>query len=164
MAKPTQYATEICLVLTVAAVVGSIVGYINGLPLVIIIALLPTVIYEVYRTEGNSTKISSWLMLFVIIAEAIFVKFKISFDLGQYLGLNETYIAGSYVPLGDIKVLAPTLMAVLSAILFVRTAGVYTKWLAVVIFIVSFVLVYVIAPSTFSDLIKSAITQVFYHF
>ena len=164
MAKPTKYATPICLVLTFAAAVGSIIGYINALPLAIIIMLLPTVIYEIYRTEGESTKISSWLMLFVLIAEAIFVKFKIGFDLGQYLGLSETYIAGSYVPLGDIKVLAPTLMAVLSAVLFVRTAGVYTKWLAVVIFIVSFVLVYVIAPTAFSDLIKAAVTQAFYHF
>jgi len=163
MAKPTEYATLICVILTIVAIIGGIIGFVNLSPLVIIFTLLPTVIYEVYRTEGESTRASSWLMLFVLVAEAIFVLFKISFDLGQYLGQSHAYIAGSIVPLGDIKVLAPVLLAVLSVILFVRTAGIYTKWLSVIIFIGSFVLIYVIAPGGFSDLIKATIGQIFFY-
>lgn len=164
MPKPTQYASLICTVLMIIAIIGIFVGYVNHLPLVIIGALLPTVIYEVYRTEGESTRASSWLMLAVLIAEAVFILYNINFDLGQYLGQSETYIAGSYIPLGDIKVLAPTILAILSAILFARTAGIYTKWLSVIIFITSFVLIYVIAPTALSSLIKAAIQRVFWYF
>lgn len=164
MPKPTQYASLICTILMIIAIIGAVVGYANSLPLIIIGALLPTVIYEVYRTEGESTRASSWLMLAVLIAEAIFILFNINFDLGQYLGQSEAYIGGAYVPLGDIKVLAPTILAILSAILFARTAGIYTKWLSVIIFITSFVLIYVIAPTAFSSLIKVAIQRVFWYF
>jgi len=148
----------------IIAIIGSIFGLTNHNPLIVIIALLPTVIYEVYRTEGDSTRASSWLMLAVLIAEAILIIFNINFDLGQYLGRNEAYIGGAYVPIGDIKVLTPTILAILSAILFSRTAGVYTKWLSVIIFITSFVLIYTIAPTAFSDLMKAAIERVLYYF
>jgi len=154
MAKPTKYAALICLILMIAAAIGGYIGYVKGWPLLMVIALLPTVIYEVYRTEGESTKSSSWLMLATLVAEGIFIKFNISFDLGQYLGQEEAYIAGSYVPLGDIKVLAPALMAVLSVILFTRTAGIYTKWLSIIIFVASFAIIYVIAPEAFRELLQ----------
>lgn len=164
MAKPTEHAPLICTILMIIAIIGSIFGLTNHNPLIVIIALLPTVIYEVYRTEGDSTRASSWLMLAVLIAEAILIIFNINFDLGQYLGRNEAYIGGAYVPIGDIKVLTPTILAILSAILFSRTAGVYTKWLSVIIFITSFVLIYTIAPTAFSDLMKAAIERVLYYF
>ena len=164
MPKPTEYAPLICTILMIVAIIGAVVGYTNSLPLVIIGVLLPTVIYEIYRTEGESTRASSWLILAVLIAEAIFILFNINFDLGQYLGQSETYVGGSYIPLGDIKILAPTILAILSAILFARTAGIYTKWLSVIIFITSFVLIYVIAPTAFSSLIKAAIQRVFWYF
>jgi len=154
MPKPTKYAALICVVLTIVAAIGGYVGYIKSWPLLMVIALLPAVIYEVYRTEGESTKSSSWLMLLVLVAEAIFIKFKVSFDLGQYLGQSEAYIAGSYVPLGDIKVVAPAVMAVLSIILFTRTAGIYTKWLAVIILAASIGIIYVIAPESLQQLLQ----------
>jgi hypothetical protein len=164
MPKSTEYASLICTILTIVAIIGAVIGFTDHLPIVVLAALLPTVIYEVYRTEGESTRASSYLILAVLIAEAIFILFNINFDLGQYLGQSETYIAGSYVPLGDIKVLAPTILAILSAILFIRTAGIYTKWLSVIIFVTSFVLIYVIAPTAFSSLIKAAIERVFNYF
>ncbi len=162
MAKPTKYATLICFVLMIVAAICAYIGYRNQSAIVIVLGLLPTVIYEVYRTEGESTRASSWLMLFVLVAEAILILFKINFDLGQYLGQSDAIIGGSVVPLGDIKILAPAIMALLSVILFTRTAGIYTKWLSVIIFAVSFVLIYVISPEGFSGLIKSAINQVIY--
>ncbi|MFH1855045.1 MAG: hypothetical protein ABH810_01385 [bacterium] len=162
MPKPTKYAALICLILTVVAAIGGYVGYVRGWPLLMVITLLPAVIYEVYRTEGESTKSSSWLMLLVLVAEAIFIKFKISFDLGQYLGQSEAYIAGSYVPLGDIKVVAPVVMAVLSIILFTRTAGIYTKWLAVIILAASIGIIYVIAPESLQQLLQFGTRSVIY--
>jgi len=164
MPKPTQYATLICTILMIVAIIGAVIGYTSHSPIVILVALLPAVVYEIYRTEGESTRASSWLMLAVLIAEAIFILFNINFDLGQYLGQSQTYIGGTYVPLGDIRVLAPTILAILSAILFARTAGIYTKWLSVIIFITSFVLIYVIAPTALSSLMKAAIERVFYYF
>ena len=50
-------------------------------------------------------------------------------------------------------------MAILSVILFVRTRGVFTKWLAVVIFITSFAIVYSIDPTVFSNLLKYAVDE-----
>lgn len=164
MPKPTEHAPLICAILMIVAIIGAIIGYASRLPIVIIVALLPTVIYEVYRTEGASTRASSWLMLAVLVFEAILVLFNLNFDLGQYLGQSDTYIGGAIVPLGDIKILAPTIMAILAAVLFARTAGVYTKWLSVIIFITSFALIYVIAPTAFSSLIKAAIERVFWYF
>jgi hypothetical protein len=156
MAKPTKYATPICIVMSILAIIGIATGLIFKSPLFIIFFLLPTVIYEVYRTEGRSTKTSSILLLLVLIGEVILIIFKISFNLAEFLGDSEKYVGGYLVPLGDLRIIAPTIMAVLSVILFMRTRGVYTKWLAVIIFITAFALVYTIDPQAFSDLIKYA--------
>ena len=123
------------------------------------IFLLPTVIYEVYRTEGKSTKVSSALLLLVLIAEIILVIFNVNFNLAEFLGVTEKYVGGYRVPLGDIKMLGPTIMAVLSVVLFVRTRGVYTKWLAVVIFITSFSIIYALDLQAFRDLLKYGVEE-----
>lgn len=159
MAKPTKYAAIICTIVSIIALIGIIVGLIKGIPLVIVFLLLPAVIYEVYRTEGESTRSSSIILLLVLIAEIILVLFNINFNLADFLGTTEEYIGGYLVPLGEIKVVAPALMAVLSVILFVRTQGIYTRWLAVIIFITSFAIVYSINPDIFGELIKTAIQE-----
>lgn len=127
MAKPTTYATPICLLLSVLAVVGIIVGIIDQNPLWVILLLLPTVGYEVYRTEGVSTKWASWLLLILIIAEAICLLFHVKFDLATYFDRDYTYVGSTYLPLGDLTVVFPMVMAILSILLFVRTNGIYTK-------------------------------------
>jgi hypothetical protein len=157
MAKPTTYATPICLVLTLFAAAGVFIGFTQKNPLWIILLLLPAVVYEVYRTEGESTKWSSWMLLLLLIAEAVCVIFKLNFNLATYLGQESTYVGMSYVPLGDIKAVFPTLMAVLAVILFLRTAGVYTKWLAVIIFGAMIATVYLISPNGLQELIRSLI-------
>ena len=50
-------------------------------------------------------------------------------------------------------------MAVLSIILFIRTYGAYTKWLAVIIFVTSFAIIYTIDPLIFKELLKYAVQQ-----
>lgn len=159
MAKPTKYAPHICIALSILAAIGILIGLIFKLPLVIVITLLPTVIYEVYRTEGKSTKSSSVILLVVLIGVAVLIIFNLDFNLAEYLNSDEEYIGGYLVPLGSIRILGPTIMAVLAVILFVRTYGIYTKWLAVIIFISAFALVYSIDPNAFSDLLKRSVEE-----
>jgi len=159
MAKPYQYATPICLVLSFLAGLGIFWGLSISNPLLIILFLSPTVLYEVYRTEGASTKLASWGLLIVFVLEVLFVVGHVSFDLAGFLGAEQRYIAGHVVPLGDIKVVGPTIMAALSAVLFTRTRGRYTKWLAVIIFISSFAIVYALDPTIFARLLRFGIKE-----
>ena len=159
MAKPTTYATPICITLSIITAIGILIGLFTRNPLIIAALLLPAVIYEVYRTEGESTIWSSWLILGAIIAEFVLVIFKINFDLASFLGTSSQYIAGYYVPLGDIKVIFPTVMGILSVILFLRTAGIYTKWLSVLIFLGALSIVYTIDPGLFQQLIRLVVQQ-----
>jgi len=159
MAKPYQYATRICLGLTLLAIIGIFWGLNTLNPLITMIFLLPTVLYEVYRTEGVSTKAASWGLLIVFILEILFIIGSVSFDLASFLGAEQRYIAGHAIPLGDIKVVAPTVMAVLSAVLFARTRGKYTKWLAVIIFVSSFAIVYALNPNIFAKLLKLGVKE-----
>jgi len=159
MPQPTKHATLICIILTVVLILGVILGLTKHNPLITALFLLPIVIYEVYRTEGKSTKWASWVMLFVIVAEAVFIFFKINFDLASFLGISGKNVAGYYVPLGDIKIVFPAIMAVLSLILFVKTYGKYTKWLAILIFIGAVVIVYMIDPLIFKTILKSGIDE-----
>ena len=159
MPKPTKYATPICLMLTVLALLGMAIGTFTLSPIVIILFLIPVVIYEVYRTEGESTRWSSWLLLIVLFAEIFLIYFKINFDLASFFDTETKYIGGYVVPLGDIQTFAPALMAVLSIILFFRTRGIYTKWLAVIIFVASLAIIRLLSPEIFMDLIKSGVDQ-----
>jgi len=159
MPKSYKYATLICTVFSILALIGIIIGIVKLNPLITIIFLLPAVIYEVYRTEGKSTKWASWWLLIVLIAEIILIVANISFDLTEFLGATEKRVAGYNVPLGDIKVVAPAIMAILAVILFVRTRGRYTKWLALIIFITSFAIVYALDPTIFSELLRSGVKE-----
>jgi hypothetical protein len=159
MAKPTKYAPLICTICMILAIIGIILGLLTLKPLIPIFFLLPTVIYEVYRTEGESTRASSIILLVVLIAEVVLIVFRINFNLAEYLDATEKTIGGYLVPLGDIKIVGPIVMAVLSVILFVRTYGPFTKWLAVVIFVTSFAIIYTIDPLIFKELLKYAVKQ-----
>ena len=159
MAKPTKNATPICIALTILSIIGIILGLIYQQALIPIILLIPTAIYEVYRTEGKSTKAAAWGMLILLIAELIFVFFNIDFDLAEFLGRSTTYIRGYRIPLGNIQVISPTLMAVLSVVLITNTRGRYTRWLAAIIFVNAFAIIYTVDPTVFQELIKLAVDE-----
>jgi hypothetical protein len=159
MAKPFKHATPICLGLTVLAAVGVALGVILWNPLPLLVLLLPTVGYEVYRTQGESTRWASWLLLVAVLVEIVLVVANVEFDLGAYLGEETHYVAGYEVPLGDVKVVGPAAIAVLAIILLIRTRGVYTRWLAVVIFLCSFAVVYALDPSYFGRLLKIGVEE-----
>jgi len=141
MAKPTKHASLICTILTIIAVIGIIISLILHSPIPILILLIPTAIYEIYRTEGESTKISSIILGIIIILELILIIFKIDVNIGNFLGEDTRYIAGYEIKLGLLSIIGPSIMAILTIILFVRTRGVYTRWLAAIIFFSSFVIV-----------------------
>lgn len=157
--KPTKYAPHICTVVTIVALIGIIAGLLTGNALWAVILLLPAAIYEAYRTGGKSTKASSILLVLILILEIFLILFNVNFNLVEFLGTTQKNIGGYWVPLGDIKVVGPTAMAVLSIILFTRTRGKFTKWLAVTIFITSFAIVYTIDPEIFSELFKYAVNE-----
>ncbi len=159
MAKPTKYAPLICTIVSILALVGIIIGLLTGHPLIIVFLLLPAVIYEVYRTEGESTKAASVILLLILIAEIILILFNVNFNLAEYFQDTEKSIAGFLIPLGDLKIVGPSIMAVLSVVLFIKTYGAFTKWLAVAIFITSFAIIYSIDPAVFKDLFKYALEQ-----
>ena len=159
MAKPYQHATPICLGLTLLAGLGILWGLNTFNPLIIVLFLLPTVLYEVYRTEGASTKLASWGLLIVFVLEILFIIGNVNFDLASFLGTEERYISGHRIPLGDIKVVGPTVMALLSVVLFTRTRGRYTKWLALIIFVSSFAIVYALDPTVFARLLKIGVKE-----
>lgn len=99
------------------------------------------------------------VMFIVLILEIVLIAANINFDLASFFGESEKVVAGYTVPLGDIKIVGPIVIAILSIILFVRTRGRYTKWLAAVIFITCFTIVYAINPEIFKNLLGLAVDR-----
>ena len=165
MAKPTTYAVPICLGLTLLALIGIALSVTQKNPIYAIVLLIPTVIYEVYRTEpGASTKVASWAMLGILILELIFLATGVSYNLANYFGAGDMYLGGFIVPLGDLKILAPAIIAVIALVLAIRTAGPFTKWLSIIIFVTVFAVIYTIDSESFRNLFRSAVQQIFFYF
>jgi hypothetical protein len=127
-AKPTKYAPHLCTLFMVIAIIGIILGFIFKQPLIPIVLLMPTVIYEAYRTEGKSTITASIILVVVLLDEIILMLFNIQFNVAEFLGSDRQLVGRYWVPLGDLRIVGPTVIAVLSVILFTRTRGIYTKW------------------------------------
>jgi hypothetical protein len=155
MARPTRYATPICLVLTGLAVLGIVLGLVTEEVMWPVVLLVPTVAYEAYRTEGVSTRWASWTMAALMVALVVFVAFDVEYDLRQLLGGDVAYVGGEDIPLGDVKVVFPAAMAALSLVLWGRTRGIYTRWLAAIIFVTAAVIVYLRAPAELGSLLDN---------
>jgi hypothetical protein len=164
MAKSYEHAGLICIILSIIAAAGCAIGIFvlkpdaagiqKSAPLVVIVAMLPAVIYEVYRTEGFSTKLASIGILAILVLELLLISGKININLGKYLGEIHKSLAGV-----DAKMAGPAVIAVLSFILIRQTSGVYTRWLAFIILIASIVLFYVFDPIFFKNMLKIGIDQ-----
>jgi len=154
MARPTKNAALICGILSAVAVIGIIIGLIAKSPIVVLIAMAPSVAYEVYRTEGETTRWASWALAGVLVLELILIVFKISIDIGAFLGTTTQEVAGYQIPLGDLRIVGPAIIAVCALILIVRTRGVYTRWLAVNIIASALVLTYVLDPTVAAELLR----------
>ena len=159
MAKAYKNANKICTILTIIAAIGILIGLISSNALIAIISLLPAAAYEVYRTEGKSTKLASWGMVGTLIRELIFILFKIDLNVADFLQQSQGTIVGYTIPFFNFQVLAPTLLAVLSIVLISKTWGKYTKWRAIINLVGAFAIVYILDPTIFSELIKIAIQE-----
>lgn len=159
MAKPTKYAPHICTACTLIALLGIVLGFVYSAPIIPVLFLLPAAFYEAYRTEGKYTKQASYILVIVLIAELLLVLFNVNFNIAEFLGAERKMVGGYWVPLGDLKIVGPTVIAILSIVLFSRTRGIYTRWLAVVIFITSFAIVYMMDPIVFQDLLKYGLNE-----
>lgn len=157
MAKPTRYATPICLGLTALAGVGILLGFVTDEVMWPVLLLLPTVAYEVYRTEGPSTRWASWAMAVLMLALVVVVVFDIDYDLRELFGSGVTYVGGEDIPLGDVKVVFPAVMAILAVVLWSRTRGIYTRWLAAIIFVTAAAIVYLRAPADLGNLLQTTV-------
>ena len=155
MPRPTKYATPICLALTVLAALGISLGFITDEVMWPVFLLLPTVAYEAYRTEGRSTRWASWTMAALMVALVAFVAFGVEYDLRSLFGADITYVGGRAIPLGDVTVVFPAAMAILAVVLWGRTRGIYTRWLAAIIFVTAALIVFLRAPADLADMLNS---------
>lgn len=154
MARPTKNAPLICGILSAVVVLGVVIGLVAKSPIVVLLAMAPSVAYEVYRTEGETTRWASWALAGVLVVEFFLVVFKISIDIGAFLGSSTQVVAGYSISLGDLRIVGPALIAVCALILITRTRGVFTRWLAVNIIVAALALTYVLDPSVFTELLR----------
>ena len=147
MARPTKHAPKISVATGVCMVIGAAAALVTRQPMWGVVGLLPATIYQVYRTEGESTTWASWVLLAVLVLEGVVLLLRVDVDLATLLGRSSETVAGYEVPLGSITAVGPVVMAVTAIILIVRTRGRYTRWLAAGIVIGSGVLIYILDPS-----------------
>lgn len=159
MAKPTTYATQICIAVTMLAAIGIGLGLLTGHVLYPVILLLPAAGYAVYRTEGASTMWASWAMAILLLSMIVLVVFDISYDIRRLFGESAT-VGGRRVPLGDIKTVWPAMMAACAIILYTRTRGRYTKWLAAVVAVGAAFIVYTVSPEAVGDLFGDLLNRI----
>ncbi len=154
MAQSTKYATLICVIMTILLVVLSFIAYKINKPLLIPLIMIPIAAYEVYRTEGVSTKWASWGVLAGIIIEAILVVGGIKINISKIISL--VYPLDANI---DLSAAIPVLIALCAIMLVKKTAGIYTKWLAVLIIAGAAVLFYLIDPSMFGSILSSGVKE-----
>ena len=160
MAKPTKDAPGLIIIFGIIALIGILLGFAYNQAVYSLILLIPLVGYEIYRVEGKSTRWASAGLGGIIIAEIALIAFNVKFDLASFLDVKSKYFEGYEVPLGDIKILGPALMAILCIVLFKNTNGIYTKALSVLIFLAAFAVIYQLDPGIFSTFSRVMINSV----
>jgi hypothetical protein len=148
-----------CIILTFVSGACIALGFFLKNPVVMLAGLLPIALYEAFRTWGITTKLPSMILSALIITDIILIIFNINFNIAKIFGSDTAYLAGYSLPLGDIKVVAPAIMAIIAVTLFLRTAGFYTKWLSVLIFAGSFTIIYILSPVQFPGIFKWGIRE-----
>ena len=137
--------------LKLLAIVGAVTVLVALLYLLdirlMLIAMAPSVAYEVYRTEGESTRWASWVLMAALILEAALLILNVDLDLARLLGRETETVAGYTVPLGPVTIVGPVVMAVTAIILLVRTRGRFTRWLAAGIIVGAGALIYILDPA-----------------
>jgi hypothetical protein len=147
--------TNICIFCTIFALAFIFLSFGFNNPYLILIGYFPAVVYEVWRTEGTYTKISSVAILVLTVLEALALAGVINFNLAAFLDQEEAYFKGYWLPLGSIVFVFPLIVIVLSILLFSRTAGRYTKWLSIIILVSSAALLFQVDKGALVEAIKT---------
>jgi hypothetical protein len=152
----TKIPAIICTIITILVVIGLIASIIFKNPYYIIISMFLAAIYELWRTEGYYTKMESLGILVLVILEVLALKGIIKLDLAKELNTKEIYLAYRQFPLGDIRIILPIGMALVSLGLLWRTYGAYTKWLSILLVISSLVLLYLVNKAGLGQILQNS--------
>lgn len=150
----------ICLILTLITLATIIIGFYFKNPYYIILGIFPAAIYEAIRTEGYYTKAGSIIILAAVILEILVLKGLIRFNLASFFNQENIYFSGYLIKLGEISLIFPALAAIISVVLLIRTYGIYTKWLAILLLASSICLLYIVNREGLFEIIRN---QNFYY-
>lgn len=154
MAKEYKHAVWICLALSIIAAAGIVAGILLAKPMIIAIVLIPVIAYEVYRTEGVFTTLASWGALGIVFLEIYAIVSGITFNIQELIPVNIN-IPGTLGANLPAALIGPVILVILSVYLFKQTAGMYTRWLSVIILITSVALFYTIDPQLMGNIFNS---------
>ena len=158
MPREQRHAVIICIILSIIAGLGIFLGIYLKWALIVAIAMIPAVIYEVYRTEGFFTKVVSFLCLLIVLAEIFVIVTHSTVDLSKISGNFLKSIPFLHENI-QAAFIGPILLVILCLFLFKRTAGIYTQWLSIIILVSSIALFYTSNPEFFSGIINSGNVQ-----
>ena len=150
----SKTANTIAIVISIITIATIVLGLWLKNPYWIIVGIVPAAIYEAWRTEGVSTKAASIGIVILVILEILAILGLVRFNLAEMLGMQDYYLAGYIVPLGDVVSIFPIAAVILSILLVRRTYGPYTKWLAILLIASSVVLLYVVNKSIIPELLR----------
>jgi hypothetical protein len=125
--------------------------------LVVLTALLPTALYEACRIDGKYKRWLAIAVLALLVLEIVFIMANVKLDLAAGIGLTEKYRLGVEIPLADIKIIGPIIMAVLSMVLFIRTSESYSRWLSAVVLVATVAAMYILDPTIYSRMLRFGI-------
>ncbi len=187
----------LCLLITVVALIGIVLGVWLKLPLITLFSLVPAAIYEAIRTEGTKTKAAAIAITVLLLADIGLVIGKVNKNMVGYVLKTKNFVTKhsnniehvrnlkrmdqmtnrmapgygsnnrtkqvenlmgkyrvSWRHFADIKVFFAGIIVLLSIFLVAKTWGVYTRWLAGILFVTSFASVYAMMPIYFDRLFK----------
>lgn len=155
MPKSYTYAVWICAAASVIAAAGIVAGIMRTNALIPILCLLPAAVYEAWRTEGTFTRLASWGMLVILIAQAALLVSKLNINLSSYAAKAGIALPDTLKALCSLNVIFPAVVIACSVYLFRRTAGVYTKWLSVIILLTSAAILYILVPDSLKMIVEA---------
>lgn len=144
----------ICTILTLTTIVTIFLGFHYHNPFIIILGIFPVAIYEAIRTEGYYTKAGSIAIMLLVFLEIFAIRGLIKLNLAQFLGQQNAYFSGYWLPLGEITFIFPIIAVLISIVLFWRTYGIYTKWLAILLLASSICLLYLVNKEGLFELLR----------
>jgi len=152
----TKIPAIICTVITILVLIGLVVSIIFKNPYYIITGMFLAAIYELWRTEGYYTKMESLGILVLLVLEILALRGIIKIDLAKEFNAKEIYLSYRSFPLGDIRIILPIGMVLVSLGLLWRTYGVYTKWLSILLVISSLVLLYLVNKAGLGQILQNS--------